>query len=157
MILVENVIPWCSVERSADPRCVSGDIHIVASDLGRAVRFYSRVFGLLPAPRSWGENLAVIPVTPDARLVIHDARATLRHRARCIRRWGFVVSDLDHVRGLVWELGVKVARDSGAPDHIYRWSSGRSLYVQAPDGHEIELFEIPNRAVEMLPRRAAAS
>ncbi|HEX6994684.1 MAG TPA: VOC family protein [Gammaproteobacteria bacterium] len=157
MIVVENVIAWSGVERSADPRRLSGDIDIVANDLCRAVRFYSRVFGLLPGPRSWGESLVVIPVTGDARLVIHDAQATLRRRARCTRRWGFVVSDLDHVRGLVWELGVKVARDSGAPDHVYRWSNGRSLYVQAPDGHEIELVEMPSAAVEALPRRAAAS
>src|SRR5690606_7518666 len=157
MINVENVIAWSAVERSAEPARVSGDIDVVASDLFRAVRFYSRVFGLLPAPHSWQENLVVVPVTPDARLVLHAAHAAVRHRARCIKRFGFVVSDLDRVRELVWELGVKVARDSGAPDHIYRWSNGRSLYVEAPDGGGSELTALRSSALEYFPRRAAAS
>jgi len=157
MIQVENVIAWSAFERSAEPTVISGDIDVVASDLFRAVRFYSRVFGLLPAPRSWQESRVVVPVTADVRLVIHAAHAAVRHRARSVKRFAFVVNDLDHVRGLVWELGVKVARDSGAPDHIYRWSNGRSLYVQAPDGLEIELVELPSPATEHVPRRAAAS
>src|SRR5690606_26019168 len=120
-------------------------------------RFYARVFGLLPAPGAWGESLVVIPVTPDVRLVIHDAQAAVRRKARCVKRWGFVVGDLDRVRELVWELGVKVARDSGAPDHIYRWPSSRSLYVQAPDGHEIQLVEIRSGELEDSREHAAAA
>jgi catechol 2,3-dioxygenase-like lactoylglutathione lyase family enzyme len=157
MIEVEYVVPWSAMERAADPEPASGDIDVVASDLGRAVRFYSRVFGLLPARGAWGDSFAIIPVNSSTRLIIHDARAAVRRRARCVRRWAFVVTDLEHIRDMVWELGVKVARDSGAPDHIYRWSNGRSLYVQAPDGHEIELVEITGQALDEAPARAAAS
>ena len=81
-------------------------------------------------------------VAPGKALVIHDAGSAVRQRAQLERRWGFAVKDLDAVRQLVWELGVSVARDSGAADHIHRWANGRSLYVRAPDGVEIELVEI---------------
>src|SRR5690606_34009582 len=157
MIEVENVVPWSAMERAADPEPATGDIDVVVSDLARAVRFYSRVFGLLPARGAWADSFALIPVNSHTRLVIHDARAAVRRQARCIRRWAFVVRDIEHVRDMVWELGVKVTRDSGAPDHIYRWSNGRSLYVQAPDGHEIELVEMGARALGESPARAAAS
>ena len=48
---------------------------------------------------------------------------------------------IDDVRGRLWDLGVKVARDSGAPDHIYRRPSGSSVYIRDRDGNEIELVE----------------
>lgn len=157
MIEVQDVIAWSAVERSIAPGWGSAEIDILSNDLRRAVRFYARVFGLLPAPGAWGESVVVIPVTADTRLVIHDAQAAVRRKARCVKRWGFVVRNLDHVRGLAWELGVKVARDSGAPDQIYRWSSRRSLYVQAPDGHEIQLVEIRNAELEDARDNTAAA
>src|SRR5690606_2505148 len=75
MIEVENVIAWSASERSVAPGWASAEIDILTNDLRRAVRFYARVFGLLPAPGGWGESLVVVPVTPDVRLVIHDAQA----------------------------------------------------------------------------------
>lgn len=155
MIEVEQVVAWSATERSAEPKCATGEVHIVARDSARAIRFYTRVFGLRPVRGASDERLVVIPVTPDTKLVIHEAHTPIRFRARCARRWGFVVADLDVVRAQVWELGVKVARDSGAPDHIYRWSSSRSLYVKTPDGHEIELVELNSEARESFSGRTA--
>ena len=155
MIEVEDIIAWSATERATNRAWTSSEIDVVANDLRRAVRFYSRVFGLLPAPGGWGDSLVVVPVTASTRLVIHDAQAVVRRRSRCVRRWAFVVNDLDLVRGLVWELGVTVARDSGAPDHIYRWSNSRSLYIRAHDNHEIELVELGRQELAAPPHLTA--
>jgi catechol-2,3-dioxygenase len=64
------------------------------------------------------------------------------------------LSDLDAVRAQVWTLGVKVAHDSGEPDHIFRRRGGASLYVHDPDGNEIELVE--HRHAERAPLRLEA-
>src|SRR5690606_2443838 len=90
MIEVQDVIAWSAVERSIAPGWGSAEIDILSNDLRRAVRFYARVFGLLPAPGAWGESVVVIPVTADTRLVIHDAQPAVRRKARCVKRWGFV-------------------------------------------------------------------
>nr|MBO2512914.1 hypothetical protein [Gammaproteobacteria bacterium] len=146
MIDVERVVSWSPTERTTYEEIETSEIHVAATDLPRAVRFYSRVFGF-EAVRSFAGGAAVaMRIAPGKSLVIHDAGSAVRQGVRHLRRWGFVVNDLDTVRQLVWELGVAVARDSGAADHIYRWASGRSLYIRAPDGVEIELVEIGGEA-----------
>jgi hypothetical protein len=75
------------------------------------------------------------------RLVLHAAPTS--PQSTLLRRWAFVVENLDEVRARVWDLGVRVARDSGAPDHIYRRLAGASLYVHDRDCNEIELVELP--------------
>lgn len=142
MIDVERVLSWSPFERTAFDELAASEIHVAATDLSRAVRFYSRVFGLEAVRTSAGGTVVVMRVSPDKELVLHDAGSAVRQRVQHQRRWAFAVRDLDAVRQLVWELGVPVARDSGAADHIYRWANGRSLYVRAPDGVEIELVEI---------------
>lgn len=156
MIEVEGVVPWSTTERTSYPQPMAGEIGIVTSDLARALRFYWRVFGLRPARGRSSEKHAIMPVTAHSKLMIHEVKAPMRGMARCTWRWGFVVTDLDRVRQQVWELGVRVSRDSGAPDHIYHWSNGRSLYVYAADGHEIELVEIRDRDIVALAPRAVA-
>ena len=154
MIDVERVVTWSPTERTTYEELETSEIHVAATNLSRAVRFYSRVFGF-EAVRSSADGASVeMRIAPGKTLLIHDAGSAVRLGVRHLRRWGFVVNDLDTVRQLVWELGVTVARDSGAADHIYRWANGRSLYVRAPDGVEIELVEIGPGADERPAREA---
>ena len=86
MINVENVIAWSAVERSAEPARVSGDIDVVASDLFRAVRFYSRVFGLLPAPRSSGAMHQALRIRRERPRSRSGARMGARRQSRARQR-----------------------------------------------------------------------
>jgi catechol 2,3-dioxygenase-like lactoylglutathione lyase family enzyme len=113
-------------------------------DCRRSAEFYRRVFGLWPRPAAPGGS------APAELIVTNGAVRVCLRRAHCAalpawlraNRWGFVVADLDATRAQVWELGVRVARDSGELDHIYRRPGADSLYVRDPDGNEIELVEL---------------
>jgi catechol 2,3-dioxygenase-like lactoylglutathione lyase family enzyme len=117
---------------------------LVVDDLARSIDFYTQVFGFRLAERAASPCAsALLTGSGNARLTLHehcDKMVPLTHR-----HWGFVVRDLEDVREAVWDLGVKVARESGEPDQIHRRPGGHSLYIQDPDGNEIELIE-PRRA-----------
>lgn len=121
---------------------ISG-VTIAARDLERSIDFYSRVFGFRVAGQgqSAPRRSATLATAGAARLAIREQGSEPRRTVPLHSRWGFLVDDLDGARAAIWDLGVKVADDNGAPDHIHRWSNGRSLRVHDPDGNEIELVE----------------
>jgi len=161
-ILVDAVAEW-SGRHGGDtpPRRDVGPLVVPVGDLGKSVEFYRRVFGF--RPRSTWRGPSFGPLTPGSLRLAARGRAELWLRPRCTapdeaaqnRRWAFVVTNLEEVREKVWDLGVKVARDSGEPDHIFRRGGRASLYVRDPDGNEIELVEMncgeqPRRALPQL-------
>lgn len=121
---------------------ISG-VTIATRDLERSVHFYSRVFGFGVAGQgsSAPRRSATLAGPGAARLAIREQGEGTRRTLPLHSRWGFLVDDLDGARATAWDLGVKVAEDNGAPDHIRRWPNGRSLRVRDPDGNEIELVE----------------
>jgi lactoylglutathione lyase len=121
---------------------ISG-VTIAARDLERSIDFYSRVFGFRVAgrKRSLPRRSVMLAAPGEALIAIQELGDGPDRPVPLHGRWGFVVDDLDRAREAIWDLGVKVADDNGAPDHIRRWSNGRSLRVRDPDGNEIELVE----------------
>jgi catechol 2,3-dioxygenase-like lactoylglutathione lyase family enzyme len=151
MIEVNEIIAWSGAGRSEHAECGGIlELHMTVRNLRRSVDFYRRVFGFRVSGALSDRNSAVVTATARADLVIHEQSDATCAETPALRRWAFVVTDLDNVRQAVWELGVNVARDSGDPDHIYRWANGRSLYVRDPDDNEIELVEIWSYAVGAL-------
>lgn len=147
-ILVDAVAEWSGTHGGdTPPRRDVGPLVVPVGDLGKSVEFYRRVFGF--RPRSTWHGPSFGPLTPGSLRLAAPGRAELWLRPRCTapdeaaqnRRWAFVVTNLEEVREKVWDLGVKVARDSGEPDHVFRRRGGASLYVRDPDGNEIELVE----------------
>jgi catechol 2,3-dioxygenase-like lactoylglutathione lyase family enzyme len=134
------------ISRSRTERCLPAKLAdithatVIVRDLARSVDFYTRVFGFRLAEQAEGPCAsALMTGSGNARLTLHehcDKMVSLTHR-----HWGFVVNDLESVRDTVWDLGVKVAKDNGEPDQIHRGPGGHSLYIQDPDGNEIELIE----------------
>lgn len=140
VIRVEGTAAWSPpAERVVYEALDDRDIHVAARNVERSLDFYARVFGLHPEGR--GRAPFALRVGSRATLLIHEAPPVVWPPSRFVRAWGFVVYDLDRARQTVWDLGVGIARASGAPDQIFRWANGRSLYVVAPDGNEIELVE----------------
>ncbi len=118
-------------------------VTIATRDFERSVDFYARVFGFRVTGQasSVQRRTATLAGPGAARLAIREQDEGTRRTLPLHSRWGFLVDDLDGARAVAWDLGVKVADDNGAPDHIHRWSNGRSLRVRDPDGNEIELVE----------------
>jgi catechol 2,3-dioxygenase-like lactoylglutathione lyase family enzyme len=136
-----------------------GAVVVPVRDVGKSVEFYRRVFGFRTPPTRRGASAAA-SVTGPVPVAAHE-RAELWLQPRGERpvqprRWTFTVTNLDDVREKVWELGVKIARDSGDPDHIFRRRGGGSLYVHDPDGNEIELVET-TAACRDRPQRGLAA
>lgn len=143
MIRVKQLVSRSKVERCHLPKFVEiAHATITVRNLERSINFYARVFGFRLAGQADGQPCASALMTGsgNARLTLHEhcdkmVSITYRH-------WGFLVSDLESVRDAVWDLGVPVAHDSGEPDQIHRRPGGHSLYIQDPDGNEIELIEL---------------
>jgi catechol 2,3-dioxygenase-like lactoylglutathione lyase family enzyme len=163
MIDVDDVVTWSESGKWRPIRSADDRINVPVRDLRRSVEFYGRVFGFHLVRGGFSESAAVI-AAPTAKLVLH-AKSDVSVRPGAARRWGLLVKDLDAAREEVWDLGVAIARDSGAPDQIFRRLNGRSLYVHDPDGNVIELVEVGgertgdiDRASELAawPRQAAA-
>ena len=142
MIRINEIIGWSADDGTEGVELGSGQLNAAVHNLRRSIEFYGRVFGFRSAAIYAARGLAVMKATTRADLVLHERRDGVPGSLRPLRRWGFVVTNLDRVRQTVWELGVRVARDSGEPDHIYRWSNRHSLYVYDPDANEIELVEV---------------
>jgi catechol-2,3-dioxygenase len=156
VIKVNEVVTWSAQERSECAELGIGQINVAVRNLRSSIEFYARVFGFSASAVYSARGSAVMNATARADLLLHERRDRRHGSLRALRRWGFVVTDLDRVRQLAWELGVRVARDSGAPDHIYQWSNRRSLYIHDPDGNEIELAELTgDRRSRCGPMRAA--
>lgn len=157
MIEISAIIPWSFEDRrSAGP--VIRELHVASPNRRRLADFYARVFGLYAAGGYGGRGEdapVVLPATDRSDLIVHELSGG-RAGPKLMDRWAFVVADLDRVREAVWDFGISAARDSGDPDHIYRRSDGRSLYVRDPDGHEIELVEIWTQAERLKARTAQA-
>ena len=141
MIKVNEIIAWSAAEQSEYIELGIDQLNASVRSLRRSVDFYTRVFGFCTHDFDRERGSVVMKATARVDLVLHEQRGGGELR-RPLRRWGFVVGNLDRARQAVWELGVRVARDSGEADHIYRWSNRRSLYVHDPDANEIELVEV---------------
>lgn len=113
---------------------------VAAGNLARSVEFYRRVFGFRPEQDERSSRVSAQLSGPNRnRLLIRTFEAVRAETGR--PRLRFVVGNLDEVREVVWDSGVRVSRDSGQPDQIFRGPNGRSLYISDPDGNEIELVE----------------
>jgi catechol 2,3-dioxygenase-like lactoylglutathione lyase family enzyme len=144
MIMVNAITSWCDVTASEPfDRRVLQQLNVPVRNLRRSIDFYARVFGFHLRAIEYDNLRHILAIMSSTALA-----ADLLLHERCdsgspqLRRWAFTVMNLDRVRERVWDLGVSVARTSGEPDQIYRWSAGRSLYINDPDANEIELFEV---------------
>ena len=144
MIRVNQLINRSTAEGSLRLRIseIAG-VTIPVRDLERAVAFYGRVFGFRLAREGRADlrRSATMAGPGGALLAIHEHGAAAPRPAPMNGDWGFLVDGLDRAREAAWDLGVSVAHDNGEPDHIDRWTNGRSLCVQDQDGNEIHLIE----------------
>ena len=147
---LDDSTPWVQVA------CVDY-VAIPVRDLERSINFYTRVFGfrVVEDGRLDPEPYMLLHARGGPYLALHalpDRPPAGGTRIRC----SFVVADLDRVRESLWNLGVPTADGSVEPRHVHRWRTTRSLLIDDPDGHRIELVESAGRGAPMLHGERAA-
>lgn len=123
-------------------------VNITVSDLERARDFYVNTFGfrVLEDEINPSRNRRYIIVGADrVAVALHPAPEVSSGadndgfvRPGRANHWGFVVGDLDRARAALIDAGVTLRFDG----EIIAYPGSRSLYIEDPDGHEIELSEV---------------
>jgi catechol 2,3-dioxygenase-like lactoylglutathione lyase family enzyme len=115
--------------------------------LGKAISFYKHVFGfrVVADARHEAEPCVIMSAAGQACLTLREENRLngipstdiARRRALRLR---IAIRDLDQARASLWDLGVPLARGTGEPGEAGQ--PERSLFVDDPDGHRIELVEV---------------
>ncbi len=135
-------------KRDADPAIrIKGidHVNISVSDLERAMAFYESVFGfrLVEDGRSRAEApFVIMSAGGRAFLALHESNRVAAPSRPFINHWGFVVGDIDLVRRKLADHQVHVQDKDSESGGVRNWPRSRSIYVNDPDGHEIELAEV---------------
>lgn len=110
-------------------------LHVV--DVGRARAFYAEVLGLEELPRpAFDFPGAWFRLGPGQELHLIGKRASGDGRFKeC--HYSLEVDDLDALAARLVELGLEHRGPRRRPD------DARQVFVRDPDGHEIELLELP--------------
>ncbi len=124
---------------------VTGIDHINLSvrDLVRSIAFYRNTFGLEMKEdgRSRDRPFVIVGKPGVAYLALHESENAGTSAHPAINHWGFVVGDLDPVLDRLEADGVKIRFTDVYPRGVIEYPRSRSVYVEDPDGHEIELSE----------------
>lgn len=118
-----------------------GHAVLYVRDLERSLRFYRDLLGFREIGRIWGRaaaptggrthhELLLIEVGPDAAPMPPHPRIGLYHIGVKV---GDSLDELRQAHGELVAAGVPIV---GASDHTV----SQSLYVEDPDGHEVEVF-----------------
>lgn len=114
-------------------------INMKVADLAASKEFYGRVFGFETKEEGVRNGLrwAVLGAQGQAYLCLYEARDLHAFgEEQRISHFGFNVRDFDKAQERLETFGVRVAY--GGP---VDYGASRSLYVEDPSGHEIELSE----------------
>lgn len=119
-------------------------INVSVRDLARSIRFYTETFGLEMKEdgRSRERPFAIVGRPGVAYLALHENAEAGPAAHPAINHWGFVVGDLDPVLDRLEAAGVKIRFTDTYPRGVIEYPRSRSVYVEDPDGHEIELTEV---------------
>ena len=118
-------------------------VNLTVSDLPRAVDFYTRVFDFRVGEdhRDDDQPWAIVGRPGVAWVALHErpGRVPPMRNQRAINHWGFVVKDMDDIRARLEEADVPVRNVDNGNGGFFDYPRSRSLYIEDPDGHEIEL------------------
>lgn len=137
-----------SLFRRRQPIRVQGIDHVNLSvaDLERSVDFYRKLFGFTVRERGIGgerQRFVIMHAGGRAFLALHERDEAPEPPVKASpNHWGFAVGALEPVIERLRELDVAIRPVPGTDDGVVRHAHSRSIYIEDPDGHEIELAEI---------------
>lgn len=117
-------------------------INMSVSDIEQSVDFYRRVFGFEVVEDYRDAQVdpwAIIAIPGAAVLALHQSSQRGAPNGLTLNHFGLVVEDLDEALKHLRNEGVRVLYDSGENGPLIDWGHSNSIYIQDPDGHDIEL------------------
>ena len=116
-------------------------INLSVRNLQHSIAFYRDVFGfdIKQDERSGSRPYVIMGLADTAYLALHESQLPGRAGGRRINHWGFVVSDFDAVLQELERKAVNVLYRDRGDGGVIHYPRSRSVYVQDPDGYEIEL------------------
>ncbi len=109
-------------------------INMIVKDLDESIEFYSTVFGFV-VKKKQPEQDSVIIGDENVKLCIYEGDSAGDRNG--ISHFGFHVTDFDEVLETCKRLNVPVKYNG-----ILEWEKSRSVYIEDPNGYEIELSEV---------------
>ncbi len=109
-------------------------INMTVKDLDESVKFYSELFGFVVMKKQ-PEQDSVIIGDENVKLCIYQGDSAGDRNG--ISHFGIHVSNFDEVLEICKRLSVPVMYNG-----VLEWEKSRSIYIQDPNGYEIELSEV---------------
>lgn len=124
-------------------------INLSTQSLDKSLAFYRNVLGFGIHEDHRFDQQRPVPYVilhsgqpgAGALLAIYEEADTTQPEQPFISHWGFVVGDLQPVLETLQYHGMKPLYLDRTENGIVEYPHSRSVYIQDPDGHEIELVE----------------
>ena len=114
-------------------------VNLAVGDLARSIEFYRTVLGfeVRESGRRDGCPWAILGAGGRAYVALYEEAGTAPPTRPWFYHWGLVVDDFDAVLPALEAAGIKPRDVAGDP--VIEYPGSRSIYIEDPDGHEIEL------------------
>lgn len=107
-------------------------INMNVKDLGQSVEFYSSLFGFKVRQDQPDRNSKIIG-NDQIKLCLYEKPASCAVGG--IQHFGINVENFGQVEEICKRLKVKILS-------VWKWENSRSVYIEDPNGYEIELTEV---------------
>lgn len=116
-------------------------LNIKVANLNKSIDFYQKVFGFEVKERKVsqksGQDYAIVGLSNKLLLVLCEDSADLSETR--LNHFGINVVDFDAALSTIKSKKVTVVDYGGDDDKVITYDDSRSIYIQDPDGYEIEL------------------
>ena len=109
-------------------------INMTVKNLDESVKFYSDLFGFTVLKDQADKDSKIIG-SDSIKLCLYEGPGAGDRTG--IAHFGINITDFDHVIEQCSTLGVKVLYGG-----VREWEKSRSVYIEDPNGYEIELSEV---------------
>ncbi len=111
-------------------------LNLEVADLKKSVEFYEKLFGFEVLEDCPADNGKIIG-TKAAKLCLYETPGFQEYRKVGLHHIGFNIENFDDVERRCAELGIDVMYGG-----TVNWPGSRSIYIQDPNGYELELTEV---------------
>ncbi len=108
-------------------------INLEVSNLKETIEFYKTLFGF-EIRKSQDDQNSVIIGNDSIKLCVYEVDGFIRYEKKGYHHFGFHISNFDEVLEKCKEMNLHIYYGG-----VLKWEKSESVYIQDPNGYEIEL------------------